>query len=273
VTELRSKRIVVVGAGNMGGALVGGLVESGIVPASAVTAVDVVPELVNGLKERHGVQGTADAASAVAEADIIVLAVKPQVWEQVAAPFANKVTPSQLVISIMAGVRTGALEAPFVDGVPVVRVMPNILALVRSAVSALCAGPSATEDHLATAEAVLGAVGDTVRVDEGQMDAVTGLSGSGPAYVYMIIDALADGGVKAGLPKPIAMKLAVGTVLGAAKMVMETGMHPAELKDRVTSPGGTTIAGLQAMENGGVRAALMAAVEAAARRPAELGEG
>lgn len=273
MSNLTNKRIAVIGAGNMGGALVGGLVESAVLPADRVTAVDVVSELVDGLKERHGVAGSADASAAVAEADLVVLAVKPQVWQSVVAGFSEAVGSGHLVISIMAGVRTDALEAAFGEGVPVVRAMPNILALVGEAVSALCPGTWATDEHLSTAETVLGAVGDSVRVTETQMDAVTGLSGSGPAYVYTIIDALADGGVKAGLPKPVALKLAVGTVLGAARMVAETGLHPGELRDRVTSPGGTTIAGLQAMETGGVRAALMAAVEAAARRSAELGAG
>lgn len=272
MTELSDTRVVVIGAGNMGGALVGGLVESGAVPADRVTAVDVVAELVEGLTARYGVEGSPDAAAAVDGAGVVVLAVKPQVWEQVAAAFADRLTPSQLVISIMAGVRTDALEAVFPEGVPVVRVMPNILALVRSAVSALCAGSSAGDEHLATAEAVLRAVGETVLVEEGQMDAVTGLSGSGPAYMYAVIDALAEGGVAAGLPKDVAMKLAAGTALGSARMVLETGESPGDLINRVTSPGGTTLAGLKAMdEAGGVKKALVSAVDAATRRSEELG--
>ena len=152
-----------------------------------------------------------------------------------------------------------------------VRAMPNILAQIGAAVSGLCLGRYAGEGHLRVARDILGAVGETVVVAEWQMDGVTGLSGSGPAYVYAMIDALADGGVKVGLSKEIALKLAAQTVLGAAKSVLETGEHPAVLKDRVTSPGGTTIAGLYAMEQGGFRAALMAAVEAATRRSQELG--
>ena len=271
MTDLSSKRVVVIGAGNMGGALVGGLVESGAVPADQVTAVDPVSDLVDGLKERYGVNGEADAAAAVKAADVVVLAVKPQVWQEVVAAFAGGFTPAHVVVSIMAGVRTSALESALPAGVPVIRVMPNILALVRSAVSALCAGSSAGADHVATADAVLQAVGETVQVEEGQMDAVTGLSGSGPAYIYTVIDALAEGGVKAGLSEEIALKLAVGTVLGSAKMVMETGEQPGALIDRVTSPGGTTLAGLKAMEEGGVRAAMVSAVEAATKRSVELG--
>jgi pyrroline-5-carboxylate reductase len=267
------KRVAVVGAGNMGGALIAGLVQSGLLAADRVTAVDVSDALLSRHRETLGVATAGALDSALAEQDVIVLGVKPQVWTSAAASWIGRVTPAQLVLSIMGGVTTVSIEARLADGVGVVRAMPNILCQVNAAVSALCGGKHATEDDLETAAAILGSVGETVRVAEWQMDAVTGLSGSGPAYVFTVIDALADGGVKEGLAKADALKLAAQTVLGAAKMVLDGGAHPAVLKDRVTSPGGTTIAGLHALEQAGLRAALMNAVQAAARRSRELGRG
>ncbi len=269
--DMKDKRVVVIGAGNMGAALVAGMVRSELLPAERITAVDVVESLLERLSAELGVKTSREAGEVVGTQDVIVLAVKPQYWKPVVEGFGGAVESKQLVISIMAGVSTSAIEGALPDGAPVVRVMPNILAQVQAAMSALCRGRYAGDDHLEIAEDVLGAVGETVVVDEVQMDAVTGLSGSGPAYVYAMIDALADGGVKVGLPKEVALKLAAQTVFGAAKTVLEGGEHPAVLKDRVTSAGGTTIAGLHAMEQGGFRAALMAAVEAATRRSEELG--
>ncbi|HNZ39554.1 MAG TPA: pyrroline-5-carboxylate reductase, partial [Candidatus Latescibacteria bacterium] len=186
--------------------------------------------------------------------------------------------PTQTVLSIMAGVPTGKLER-WLSGddeaaqpVHVVRAMPNTPALIGEGMAAISRGAHAKDADMNRAERILAAVGRVVRVDEKQLDAVTGLSGSGPGYVYTVIEALADGGVKVGLPKPLALELAAQTVLGAARMVLETEEHPAVLRDRVTSPGGTTIAGLHAMEAAGIRNALMQAVEAAARRSRELGE-
>lgn len=267
----QNARIAVIGAGNMGGALIGGLVESGTPPANLI-ASDVVAVALEFTARRWGVETTQDNRAAVQGRDIVLLAIKPQEAPGILADVAPALKPGCLVLSIMAGVRTAAIESALGKPFPVVRVMPNILAQVRAAASALCPGRHATAEHLETARQVLGAVGSTVIVEEKHMDAVTGLSGSGPAYIYVLIDALADGGVKMGLPKPVALHLAAQTVLGAARMVAESGEHPAVLKDRVTSPGGTTIAGLHALEQKGFRDALMSAVEAATRRSMELGK-
>ncbi len=269
-SPLRDKSIVVIGAGNMGGAILVGAVESGAVAPETVTAVDLEEELLTRHRDRLNVGTSTDAAAVAGEADVILLALKPQIWQAVVEVFAHQVKPTATVVSIMAGIGTDALAAALPDGVAVVRSMPNLMAQVGAAASALCGGRGAGEEHLARAEALLGSVGVTVRVDESQMDAVTGLSGSGPAFVFVMIDALADGGVRAGLPRPVAQQLATQTVLGSAKMVLESNESPAVLKERVTSPGGTTIAGIRALEDGGFRAALMAAVEAAAERSQEL---
>ncbi len=269
--EIKNKKIAVVGAGNMGAALIAGLVHSGALPPERVTAVDIDAALLEAHRRTLGVQTSRNAAEVAAEQDVVVLGLKPQIWASVAAPLAPSLTERQMVLSIMGGVRTGAIEEVLGGRVPVVRAMPNILVQIRESVAAICAGRFAQEAHFATAEAILETVGESVRLNEAQMDAVTGLSGSGPAFVYLIIDALADGGVRMGIPKPVALKLAAQTVFGSAKMVIQSGQHPAVLKDQVTSAGGTTIAGLQAMELGGVRAALMKAVEAATRRSEELG--
>jgi pyrroline-5-carboxylate reductase len=271
MSALDGKTTAVIGAGNMGGALISGLVESGLMPPESVTAVDIDDDILLGHESRLGVATSKDAGTAVKGKDVVVLSLKPQIWKSVVDPIVGSFEDTHLVISIMGGVQGKAIESALGKSVPVVRAMPNICALVGEAVTGIAGGQYAEENHLDLAEAVLKSVGETVRLQESQMDAVTGLSGSGPAYVYTIIDALADGGVKVGLPKPIALKLAAQTVYGAAKMVMESGEHPSVLKDRVTTPGGTTIAGLAVMEGSGVRAALMAAVEAATKRSEELG--
>lgn len=268
---LENIKIVVVGAGNMGGALMTGWVRSGKVAPEQITAVDVVTNLLDQRQKELGVHISTDAQSVVAGQDIIFLGVKPQYWLTTVSGFKDLLKPKQLVVSFMAGVRVAALEDAL-GALPVVRMMPNILAQIGAGGAGVCAGTHASSEHLALVLELLNLVGTAVLVNEMQMDAVTGLAGSGPAYVYAMIDALADGGVRMGLPKDDALKLAVQTVLGAAQMVQESGLHPAILKDRVTSAGGTTIAGLHALEQGGVRAALMDTVEAATRRSEELGK-
>lgn len=263
-------KIAVIGAGNMGGALMAGWMRSGCIAPDCITAIDTVPELLEKRKKELGIQVCADVRQVVAGQDVVVLVLKPQVWKEVVAGFVDLLHPGQVVVSMMAGVRVSAMEA-VLGPLPVVRVMPNILAQVGAAGLGVCVGSHVTPQQAQQVMDLLNAVGVAVPVSEAQMDAVTGLAGSGPAYVYAIIDALADGGVRAGLGKDVALKLAVQTVLGAARMVAESGEHPAVLKDRVTSPGGTTIAGLHALEQGGFRAALMDAVLAATRRSEELG--
>lgn len=256
----------------MGGAILTGAVESGAVAADCVTAVDLDEAVLCDHAARLGVNTATTAGDAVRDADVVLIAVKPQIWEEVVDGFAGDIGPGATVVSIMAGITTVDLEAGLPAQTAVVRTMPNLMAQVGAAASALCAGSHATEAHLEWAEALLGSVGITVRVDESQMDAVTGLSGSGPAFIFVLIDALADGGVRTGLPRAVAQQLATQTVLGAAKMVLASSESPATLKERVTSPGGTTIAGIRALEDAGFRAALMAAVEAAAERSRELSQ-
>ena len=261
--------IGVIGSGNMGGALISGLLKIGRDPAS-ITAVDVRDEVLRPLRAQ-GVKTDSDLAAAVHGQAVVVVAVKPQIASDILALIAAELQKSQLVVSIMAGVKTATIEAQFTEEIPVVRVMPQTLVSEAVAASALCRGAFATADHLSLAAAIFGDVGITVTVDEAQMDAVTGLSGSGPAYVYTIIEAMADGGVRMGLSREVALKLAAQTVLGAAHLVCHSGEHPAILRERVTSPGGTTIMGLHKLEEKGIRDALFSAVAAATERAAELG--
>ncbi len=267
---LRGKRLAVIGSGNMAEALVRGILRAGLLPPDAIATSDVAPERLRFFREQFGVATETDNAAVVAKADLALLAVKPQVMGQVLQGLAQAVE-KQLVISIAAGIPTYYIETRFPRPVRVVRVMPNTPALVLEGASALCAGAHATADDLALARAIFEAVGRAVVLDETAMDAVTGLSGSGPAYIFVVIEALADAGVRVGLSRDVAQLLAAQTVLGSARMVLETGKHPAVLKDMVASPGGTTIAGLHALEAGALRAALLDAVEAAAERSRELG--
>jgi pyrroline-5-carboxylate reductase len=269
--KLDNLKIAVIGAGNMGGALMTGWVRSGRILPEQITAVDVVADLLKQRQKELGVQISTEAHSIVAEQDVVFLGVKPQYWHEIVNGFKDQLHSGQLVISFMAGVGVQALEAELGD-VPLIRIMPNILAQILACGAGVCSGRHATPSHLDLGLDLMNLVGRAVVVSETQMDAVTGLAGSGPAYVYTMIDALADGGVRMGLTKEDALVLAVQTVQGAAQMVKESGLHPAVLKDRVTSAGGTTIAGLHALERGGFRAALMDSVEAAARRSEDLGK-
>jgi len=268
-------KLAVLGAGKMGGALASGFVRGGVVAGGNVRLFDAAPGKAAELSAEIGGTpapvATATATEAIDGVDVILLAVKPQVIATVLAQIAPFVKPNQLIVSIAAGVRIAKIEGLLPAGTAVVRVMPNTPALVGAGASSLTKGSSATDEHLALAQSLLDAVGTTVVVDEKLIDAVTGLSGSGPAYAYLIIEALSDGGVKCGLPRDTARKLAAQTLLGASAMVLASGEHPAKLKDDVTTPGGTTIAGLAALERGGVRIALIEAVEAAAERSKELG--
>jgi len=258
----------------MGGALARGLVRAGAMPADHIILYDpheahverTASQLSNGASAR-----VADSPrDAVKDADIVLLAVKPWVVEPLLAQIAPALTENHLVISIAGGIRLAKMEEIVSGKVPVIRTMPNTPALVGEGVTALTRGSHAKDPHYALAEELFAAVGKTAEVDERLMDAVTGLSGSGPAYVYLLIEALMDGGVKAGLTRETARLLAAQTVYGAAKMVLDSEDHPAELRDNVTTPGGTTIAGLTVLERAGFRVALMDAIEAAAQRSREL---
>jgi pyrroline-5-carboxylate reductase len=223
------------------------------------------------LKQAYGIAVSADNAKAVSSADVVVLSVKPQILERVLQDISSSVRSDALVISIAAGVPIVAIERHLAPHIAVCRTMPNTPALVGAGATAMSPGRHCDGAHLQLAHTIFSAVGEVVDVDESLMDAVTGLSGSGPAYVFLIIEALADAGVQVGLPRNKAMLLAAQTVHGASKLLLDSGEHPSVLKDRVTSPGGTAIAGLHTLEEGGLRHTLMNAVSAATARSEELG--
>ena len=258
------------GAGQMATALAVGWARAGLLDAARSRASDPFPPARTKFEQATGVP-TADTNADVVDAcDVLILAVKPQVMAAVLAEIRPHLEPRHLVVSIAAGVTLKTLAESRGDA-RFVRVMPNTPCLVGASAAGFALGPTATASDAAVVGELFGAVGKVHHVAEHLLDAVTGLSGSGPAFVYVLIEALADGGVKAGLPRDVALSLAAQTVYGSAKMVLETGTHPAALKDAVASPGGTTIAGLHALERAGFRAALMDAVEAAATRAKELG--
>ncbi len=259
-----------IGAGQMARALAGGFVKAGLVGPSQIVAADPVESAVQAFREAvPGASVAADNGAVANSADVVFLATKPQ---QIAAalPPLSKAATGKLVISIAAGVTLKTLSAALSKS-RLVRVMPNTPCLVGQSASGYCLGPLATGDDGRLVAQLLSSVGLAFEVDEKLLDAVTGLSGSGPAFVYVVIEAMSDAGVKMGLPRDVATALAAQTVRGSATMVLETGEHPAVLKDRVASPGGTTIAGLAALEAAGLRGALAAAVEAATNRSIELG--
>ena len=266
------KKIAFLGSGNMAEALVKGLLATGTAAAAEIVCAEPRPERREELSTRHGVAVTASNLDAVQQAQVLVLSVKPQVMDALLDDIAPAVDRSKLVVSIAAGVSIAAIARRLGAGARIVRTMPNTPALVGEGATALARGPHATEGDLAEAAALFEAVGTAVIVDEHLLDTVTGLSGSGPAFLFLAVEALADGGVKVGLPRSVAVALAAQTVAGAGRLVLETGEHPGKLKDQVTSPGGTAIAGVHALEAAGFRAALIAAVEAATKRSRELGQ-
>lgn len=271
-TEPASFRWGFIGSGRMATALIKGMIRAGTASAGSITASDPVEATRAALGGETGVEVTDSNRDVLRRSDAVVLAVKPQSMSHVLEELRPGLTADHLVISIAAGVSLATLAAGVGPERRLVRVMPNTPALVGEAASAYCLGPHARHADEEVVRSCLGAVGRAYRVPESLLDAVTGLSGSGPAFVYVMIEALSDGGVQVGLPRDVATALAAQTLLGAARMVLETGAHPGALKDQVTSPGGTTITGLHALERGGVRAALIDAVLAATRRSAELAE-
>lgn len=268
---LATRCVGFVGGGNMAEALVRGLLEAGATNTVQVRVAEPAASRRDHLMQQYGIETTADNAVLASWADVVVLAVKPKNVAAALVGVAEGLGPDGLVISIAAGVPTTRIEGLLADGTRVVRAMPNTPATVLSGATAVAAGGAATGADLELAVTIFEAVGRCVVVPESALDAVTGLSGSGPAYVMLVIEALADGGVKAGLPRDVALGLAAQTVYGAAKLQIESGEHPGVLKDRVTSPGGTTIAGLAQLEARGLRSALIEAVDAASRRSEELG--
>jgi pyrroline-5-carboxylate reductase len=265
------KTIGFVGAGNMAEAMIRGLLRGEDFAAEQVLASGPREERMRELHDAYGIQATTDN-KVPAAAQIVVLSVKPQIFSRVLGEIADTISSDALVISIAAGIPVAAIQSRLAGGTRVVRAMPNTPALVDAAATAIAGGEHARESDLEDAKRIFDSIGLTVILEESQLDAVTGLSGSGPAYVFLILEGLSDAGVKVGLSRRTAQLLAAQTVLGSAKLLLETNEHPGRLKDMVTSPGGTAITGLHTLENGGVRTTLMNAVEAATRRSRELGE-
>jgi pyrroline-5-carboxylate reductase len=270
---LRGTKIAILGTGNIGGALLGGLLKASLAESKDITATCATEDHLAEISQRFGVRTTQDNRAAVETGDLVLLCVKPVtlplVLEEIREVAAQR---QRLYISVAAGIQIRSIEQRLGPQAAVIRAMPNIPALVDAAATAIAFGQHARDEHGALAEEVFGAVGTVCRVQESLMDAVTGLSGSGPAYIYMVIEALTDGGVKMGLSRQTALRLATQTVLGSAKLVQETGVHPAVLKDQVTTPGGTAIAAVHELESGGLRPMLINAVVTATRRSQELSQ-
>ncbi len=258
------------GSGKMATALAKGWIQAGLANVEQVLAGDPVLASREGFTRDTGARSVADNRQVVEASDVIVLAVKPQNMAGLLSDIRSEITARHLVISIAAGIPLAQIAKQLGDKTRLVRVMPNTPCLVGASASAYCAGPAATVDDVRLVDRLLNSVGRAIAVPEKMLDAVTGLSGSGPAYVFVMIEALSDGGVRMGLPRDVATLLAAQTVFGAAKMLLETGLHAGTLRDMVASPGGTTIAGLHEIERGGLRGILMDAVQAATRRSAEL---
>lgn len=272
---LRDKRIGIIGAGAMGSALCRGLVSANAAPPNRILVSDVHSDHAHELQRSLGIKVAESNLQVAKYTDIIVLAVKPYTIAPVLDEIGDALKrdgdkPLPLLISIAAGVRIGTIEAHLKEPLPVVRAMPNTPAQVGLGACAYCRGTHADATHMAQAAEIFQSVGIALEVSEGLMDAVTALSGSGPAYIYLMIEALVDGGVKVGLPRDVAHQLAAQTVLGAAQMVITTKMHPAQLRDMVTTPAGSTIAAIAALEHSGLRAALIDAIERATERSREL---
>ena len=268
-----TEKIGVIGAGKIGSAIARGVIGAGLTAKENVMASDVSEALRQAAGDELGIKVSADNATLCDFADIIILAVKPQIVDSVAREIAKKLGAKKLLVSVAAGVPLARIEAGLAQGARVVRVMPNIACVVGAGAAGYAGGAHATAADLEKVGAILNSFGVGMAVEEKYLDAVTGLSGSGPAYVYLFMEALADGGVQVGLARDVALRLAMQTVYGAAKMALEANKHLGELKDEVTSPGGTTIAGLYVMEQKGFHGMVMEAVISATKRSQELGKG
>ncbi|HTX40340.1 MAG TPA: pyrroline-5-carboxylate reductase [Acidobacteriaceae bacterium] len=271
--DLSNLRVAVLGAGKMGGILLQAFLKQQILSPDRLLATVAHSERAAVLSAQWGIDVSTDNLAAAAKADVILLGVKPFQVPALVEDIRGALTPEKLLISFAASVRTEAIERAAVEEVPVVRAMPNTPSMLGAGISALCRGRYVQPEHMRLAESLFAAVGRTVIVDEKHMDAVTGLSASGPAFIYIILESLAEAGVKVGLPRDIATLLAAQTTFGAARMVLETGYHPALLKDAVTTPAGCTIDGILELEEGGLRVTLIKAVMRAAERARELAAG
>jgi pyrroline-5-carboxylate reductase len=270
---VNERRIAILGAGKIGEALISGLLSSGWRSPGDIVATARRPERVDELAERHGIAATQSNAEAVADAALVVISVKPQDIETLLADVGERITPEQTVLSVAAAIPTAAIERRLPTGVPVVRAMPNTPATVHEGVAGLCAGAHADDAHLTLAEEALSHLGAVVRVAEPYMDAVTAVSGSGPAYFALLAEAMIEAGILLGLSREISTQLVVQTMLGTAKQLRDERMHPVELREMVTSPGGTTIAAIRELEQAGVRAAFLNAIQAAMDRSRQLARG
>ena len=268
-----SEKIGVIGAGKIGAAMARGIIRSGLAAKESVMASDVSDALRQSIAQELGIKATADNKELCSFADIVILAVKPQIVDPVAREIAKKLGNAKLLVSVAAGVPLVRIQTHLEPGARVVRVMPNITCVVGAGAAGYAGGAHATAADLEKVGAILNSFGIGLPVEEKYLDAVTGLSGSGPAYAFLFMEALADGGVQVGLSRDVALKLAIQTVYGAARMALDSNKHLSELKDEVTSPGGTTSAGLYAMEQKGFRGSVMDAVVHATRRSQELGKG
>ena len=257
----------------MGEALVSGLIRSGGRSADEIMVTNRREERSRELAERYGITTTLSNAEAAAWADVLVLMVKPQDMDALLSEIREHVTPDDLIVSFAAGIRTSFVEKRLPDEVPVVRVMSNVAVLVDEAMSVVAAGSHSTEAHLEVAEELLGYVGKVLRLKETHLDSITATSGSGPAYFFLLAEAMIEACILLGLSRDIATELIIQTMLGSAKMLRDTGKHPVELREMVTSPGGTTIAAIRHLEEAGVRAAFLNAIDAARKRSAELAQG
>ena len=260
--------VAVIGAGKLGELVLSGLLRAGW-PPDHLLATTRRPERAAELAERYGIRPVTNP-TAVAEADVLAVAVKPQDAGKLLDEFGMKVPPGKLVVSLCAGLPTSFFAERLSAGVPIVRVMTNTPALVDQAMTVISAGPLATEEHLALTEEIFQPLGKTLRVPEAQQDAVTALSGSGPAYFYLLVEAMIDAGILLGLPRQVAHDLIVQTAIGSAVMLRDSGEHPVKLREAVTSPAGTTISAIRELENHGVRAAMLSALEAARDRAREI---
>ena len=273
MSEPERRNVAFLGGGRMGEALVSGLIRSGGRRAEEISVTARRPERVRELAEAHGVAATLSNPEAVGWADVLVLTVKPQDMEALLSQIREHVTTDHLVVSFAAGIRTSFVEKRLPDDVPVVRVMSNVAVLVDEAMSVVAPGSRATIEHLVVAEELLGYVGRVIRLGETHLDAITATSGSGPAYFFLLAEAMIEGCILLGLSRDVATELIIQTMLGSAKMLRDTGKHPVELREMVTSPGGTTIAAIRHLEEAGVRAAFLNAIDAARQRSAELAQG
>jgi pyrroline-5-carboxylate reductase len=268
--ELREKRVAFLGTGKMGGILLEALLKNNLLSPQLTRATVQHEERAEALRKKLGIDVGTDNAAAVNGADIILIAVKPQVVQDVMREIRGQLTPAQLIVSVAASVPTAMIESALPEKIAVIRAMPNTPCSVGSGMTAVCQGKYANAGHIAITCKMFDVVGRTVVIDEKHMDAATGLSASGPAYIYIILESLAEAGVKVGLPRDVATLLAAQTTLGAARVVLETGDHPALLKDAVTTPAGCTIDGIMELEEGKLRVTLIKAVVKATQRAKEL---